>query len=441
MPDSNQPSKSGILKGFVEVNSLQNNAAYSISKIGELSTWGLTYTKDRIESLNINFPGLSLTTFNYTDSIEGRKEPSNILVEEILKIIQLALVYTSINSLPYDIDHFRQSLSADAFNIASNLKIGPLETNGTIQLPIWISWTSLEEENVSVKIWLSDQAFCEQYDLYDIIVVPPLSNVDDFFKTPNQVKSELAALTISQMIDNIQTAKSRNPETYIRTLTFNYVSPVLGQDPIPTNWSVLIYGMHGDNIDSIKEALQNHILSHSTHTREDWELIFPDIFKNTEFVILPRWDQMAIPDLSVQEGIYGSVTVPSEISNFASKNIPFYNVNWTKDNVISIPFPYKCLTLNIVAGPNNVEKNNSFSKIFGDYLPVGTSSLDFNRMVNKTQEWMLLVEKMLIIAENFDQFLTVEEPIRVIVRNNITYLSIYFEEVEYLVAMKGSYVN
>jgi hypothetical protein len=71
---------------------------------------------------------------------------------------------------------------------------------------------------------------------------------------------------------------------------------------------------------------------------------------------------------------------------------------------------------------------------------VSTGSLDFNRMVKKTQDWIILMERMLIIAEDIDNYLTIPDPFRIITRDGKRYLSVYYEQVNFLVAPKGSYV-
>ncbi len=430
-----------ILKGFVEIDSLQDLTPGVTAPLGELSLWSMTYTKDKSEFSHTDFPGYRLTVFNFTDSSGNILTPTEAFVKEISQIVQYAMNYTALNMMPYDVSNFEATMVADAVNNATSLLIGPLYSNNQIALPEWISWNSIAQAGVSVKIWLCDTAFRNQYDLFDITPVAPLSNLDDFFKTPNQVKTALGNVTVSQMMDAIQLAKAGNPETYIRTISFNYISPVLGADPIPTNWSVLIYGLQGDNVDAIKEYLQNYILTNSTHGRADWETIFPDIFKNTEFTILPRWDKMAIEDLAVQTGIYGSITDPKESITYAKNNISYYTQEWIDDNVEVIPFPYRYISLVIVGGPNNTIGSQHFKEIFSDYIPAGTTSLEFNRMVSKTQQWMLYIEQMLLIAENLDSYLTIPDPIRVIKRDGVKCLSLYYEEVEYLVALKDTTPN
>lgn len=424
---------SKILKGFVEIEALQNAAAGIISPIGEMSTWSMTYTKDKNEFSDPAADGYRLTATNYIDTVDGPLIPTQALVNQVIDVVRRVMVYATTTPQPYNLEVYHASLVAALVNSVSGLRFGPLRTNGFIQIFDWLEWDSLTIPDTKVKIWLSDEAFANQYDLFEIVVVPPISNLNDFFLTPNAVRTQIASTTPSQMMDRIQEAKDRNPETYIRSEMFNYVSPILSDAPTPTVWSVLIYGYQGDNIDAIKDALIDYILANSTHTEEEWRAIFPDIFKRTEFVILPRWDIMSIPNMTVQSGLYRSILVPQETIQYAKDNIDFYTQQWIENNVELLPFDYKAIMLEAVNGPNNVESVDSLITIFPDYIPVASTTLDFNRMTQVTQDWLILLERLLLVAENLDSYTTIPNPLRIVKRNNTRYVTAYYNNVNYLV--------
>lgn len=427
-----------ILKGFVQIDSLQSMIPGTISRLGELSIWSLTFTKDKTEFSDPQVPGYRLVATSYLNEQNNRIDPDQNLVEEIIDVVKKVLSYTATHTAPYDVDDFHATVIADLFNSVNRLKFGTLQTTEKATLPEWLEWESLGTPGTMVKIWLSDEAFASQYDLFDIVVIPPFEHLDDFFGLPNDVRAKLSAITASQMMDTIQNAKSRNPETYIRTETFKYVSPRVGDPKTDTNWTVLIYGLQGDNIDAIKDAIIAHVLANSSHTREEWEAIMPDLFKRTEFVLLPRWDKIAIPDLAVQSGIYSAIASPQEVLRHAKSKITFYQPTWidTEDNVKIIPFIYKGLSITVVKGPNNDTFASSLEKLFPDYVALSSSSLDFNRLQLLTQDWILLIDRMLIVAENFESYTTIPEPFRIIYRDNKKYLSAYFNNVNFIMDLR-----
>ena len=423
---------SRILKGFVEIEALQNSEPGLISPIGEMSTWSMTYTKDKNEFTDPAVDGYRLVSTSYIDSVTGPLAPLQSLINQVIDVVRRVVVYATTTPQPYNLEDYHDTITAALFNSVTGLRFGPLRTNGFIQIFDWLEWDSLTEAGTKVKIWLSDESFANQYDLFDIVVVPPIENLDDFFLTPNAVRTRIAAVTPSQMMNRIQDAKDRNPETYIRSEVFNYISPVLSDPPLPTTWSVLIYGFQGDNIDAIKDAIIAYILDNSTHDENDWKAIFPDIFKRTEFVLLPRWDIMSIPNMTVQSGLYRSILDPIETVEYAKAEIDFYPQLWIGENVEIFPFDYKAIMIEAVNGPNNVEAVDSLVTVFPDFIPVSSTTLDFNRMSQETQDWLLLVERMLLVAEDLDNYTTIPSPLRIVKRNNTRYVTAYYNNVNYL---------
>ena len=103
-----------------------------------------------------------------------------------------------------------QDLAADG----SNFDCGNVETDSTRWLPEWVSWKStLDNGDNTIIVWLKDDSFQNQYDDYEIIVVPPVDNLDNFFNSVTQVSQMISALTYDSMIARVQAAKSKQPET------------------------------------------------------------------------------------------------------------------------------------------------------------------------------------------------------------------------------------
>ena len=427
------------LKGFVIIQSLLSNVPGTVSKLGELSTWSTTYTKEKGEYQNIDIPGYRLVSVRSLDTDTGNVEVSTTLADQVIEVVKAAYVYATLHLRPYDNDDFKSTLLADFYNRVSTINFGPMVDNGTLALPEWISWTSVSNNGAAVKIWLSDTAFADQFDEYDITVIPPLAIVDDFFSAPGIVKEKIESRSITQMMELVQEAKGVNPETYIRTLTFNYVSPIVGGQAIPTVWNVLIYGAQGDNIDAIKDAIIEYILANSTHTRAQWEAILPSLFKRTEFIILPRWDIYSVPNLVIQAGLYSSLINPVEAIAFAKAQIDFYTAPHIEQNITILPYHYKAIMLEVINGNTNIEGKEKLSMLFSDYIPVPTTSLDFNRMQEATRLWSILLEEMLIVAEKADAFSSTPRKMRKIYRGEKLYIAALFDNVNYLVAAKGNY--
>lgn len=428
-----------VIKGFVTINQYINNVPGNLSTIGELSTWASTYSREKGEYQFNDIPDYKLITFKSVDSDTNQ----NLSVEatqgkQILNIVKEAVSYAQGHIRPYNGLEFLNHLVTTFFNKVTGLHMGNFVDNGDIALPEWISWTSLEHNGNEIKIWLANQAFLDQYDEYEILVIPPLTNLDELFGPYNTAVTTINSRNAAGLTDLIQNTKGSDPETFIRALEFNYINRQNVSQITTTNWTLLIYGKAGDNVDAIKDAITDYLLANSTHTTEEWITIFPDIFKRTEFVILPRWDKLSIPNLTVNAALYSSILNPAECITFAQAGAPFYAANFVANNTHIVPYDYKAISLLIVNGNDNALGKQSISEMFADYIPVPSTSLDFNRMQLATRDWMILIERLLIAAEDAGEYSTIPIDFRRIKRNGILFITALMDGVNYLVAAKSN---
>lgn len=424
------------VKGFVEIAALVSNEVGVISTLGEMSTYSTTFTKEGGEYDNPDVPGYRLVSVRSYDTTGVEVPIPQDISNQIISFIKSVYAYGISHSQPYDLQNWLDTLGALYNGRVSAINLGPLQQSAVAVycLPEWVSFTSLLGDGAVVKVWLSDNAFQEQFDEYEITVVPPIVPLDTFFSAPGIVKAALDARTKSMMFTQIQDAAGKDPYTMVRYMGFNYTPQ--NSTPVSTDWAVLIYGANGDNIDAIKDAIVEYIINNSTHSRGEWEVILPDLFKRTEFVMIPRWDKMAIPDFSIEQGIYSSLSDPVEIIAAAQKYVPFYDSTYVQNNITVLPHVYRTISILVVNGSSNIDTKKSFSKLFSDYIPVATSSTDFNRQSEFTRTWALKIMDMLLMAETMDENTSVGVSFRKVKRNGQLWLSLIYDNVQYLMMPK-----
>lgn len=430
-----------IVKGFVTVNSLVNNIPGQVSALGELSAWSRTYSKEKGDYHQDDIPGYRLTTFKVLDSVSGVQQTlGGAVAREILQVAASCFTYSSSHIRPFDPIDFKNTLLTNFFQVVTDLQVGDFRDNGTTALPEWLSWKSAGNNNAEIKIWLSDPAFQDQYDEYEIIVIPPVEPVDTLFNAYNLALTEVNARTSTQLSDRIQHVKGINPETYLRLMDFNFLNRNDTAQSNKTTWATLIYGKVGDNPDNNKDAIVEYVLANSTHTKAEWEVILPSIFKRTEFVLLPRWDKISIPNLGNLSSLYSSAINPVEAIAYAKRAINFYTPTFIDNNVTIFPFDYKAVSIVAVNGSTNIAGSEDLFGIYPDYIPVPSTTPDFNRMQVKTRDWMIFLEQLLIVAETATEFTAVPLFARKQNRNNVLYISGMFDNVNYLVAAKSNVI-
>lgn len=449
------------LKGFMSYGSTPDNTRYTVAPLGELSARSATYAKDR-ELFTALTTGTSNTSA--TLSVFSSKKTDGAIVhpetqykDTILDIGAWAYTQAVDGIFTADPEVFRQQLLAEFSATIYAPTVGPMVQQGTMFLPEYVifyinpdsygvTWPAGVDylTKSRIKIWFADAAFQDQYDEFEIVNIPPTTPLDDFFKLYDVIKPQVEARTIPQLMESIRTAIGDNPETLVKSIDFLYHDPLDTTQMFNTSWSFVIYGAAGDNVDAIKEQLITWILANSTHTREEWAVIFPDIFTSTEFIITPLWNQFAVPNRTLEEGVYSPTALIGEASEIAQATA--VGTNYTDEhvrNVMSVVgCPYKSIAFLAVGGPENRDNIKRFNAQWPDYMAVPTSSLDFNRMSPDTQAWIMLLYQLLQTAETMTEFSDLPMGLTRLKRvnaagQNVLYVTASFKNVQYLVVAKS----
>lgn len=464
---SNNPNLADTysLKGFVSVGAFADNDRYETAPLGELSLQSATYARDRAlyatTSEGANATSLELSVFS-----SRTLEDDHYAVPAEYQAVLIAMMQwchtQCINGVfGNNSEQARQAIMSEFDTEIYDAVVGTMISQDGLWLPSSITFHINAEavideeypeelERSRVKLWFADQAFRTEYDEFEIQFLAPIANdsLDNFFLLADIVEDQVKARTLEQTHILIHQIKDNKPETKIRTLVFEYHDPLNITWTLDTNWSFVIYGIAGDNIDSIKEQLSTWILDNSTHTREEWAVIFPDIFTSTEFILTPMWSQMAIPNETLQTGVYSpTVNVNNAITTARRSSTGTSYTQAHIDAVLAVVgCPFKSLALLAVGGPENREGKDRFEEVWPDYISVFTSSLDFNRMQPETQQWVAMLQAMLLTAETMTDFSDLPQspyPMTRLRRTNadnetFMYVVANFQNIQYLVASRQS---
>lgn len=436
-----------VLKAFAVHSQLANNTIGVTAPIGELSTLSQTYARDKGQYHLAELPNVTLVSF--TSALDDTPVTvAQALSDHVLTVVKAVYDYMFARAGgPIYADELLQSLIPQFAASATDFACGAIVPGDVVYGPEWVSWSAANVPGVAtnaIRVWFSDAAFAQQYDDYEIIVVPPTPDLNDFFKTPTEVALALAAQTPSMVMDRIQAAKGGYPETVIRAETFNYIDPFNPTHTIAATWNVLIYGAAGNNIDSVSDALVSDALANSSHTREEWLPLVPDLFRRTEFTLLPMWDQYAIPNRVVEAGIYSPVANLKRATALIKQvlgNAVSYPDAHINDHLTVMAHPFKSLQILSVGSPDNRNSWFELTQVYPDILAVSSTSLDFNRMSPDTKQWLTYLGEMLVAAEEMTRYSSIPMGYTKIVRNGVLYIVRRIGNINYLVVAKSGLVT
>lgn len=435
-----------VFKGFATHSALITNANNTVSKIGELSTQSRTYSKDIAAYQST--PANSISLFAFSSVKDNAYYVINpTLVDHIIEVVNAVYTKTLTTNGPLFADQIANDLTMAFDNKATDFRVGSIVNDAGRFSPESITWKVLNNTDIgndnTVTVWLSDPAFQLQYDEYSITVVPPITPLDNFFdKTGLEIENMMKDLTPTVTMNRIQEAKGNYPESFLQTLMFEYIDPLNPAHIVPTYWSVLIYGQAGNNVDIIKDTLAAYVLANSTHTRDDWIKILPDLFKRTEFLMIPFWKNYSIPNRpGLETGIYSPIASIEKSMNFMKMMAASYGEAHIISHSAVMFNPFRSLSIGVVGNPENKGGKFKISDVFGDYLGVPTTHYDYGRMRQATQDWSLILAEMLQVAENMTASSAVPAGMTKTTRNGVLYLVKQFQNINYLVAAKSTLPN
>lgn len=439
-------------KSFANISAFLSNVPGVNSPIGELTTYGKTFSREVGVYEDGSQPGY--TIYNFSSSNDGNDGPAagKVAVDPTMVTKMIGVINFITNKVTstvgqIDADQLLQALVAYGATVGlDTFTIGDVVQHDQYWCPDWVSFQSQSLTTGSPAtlipnlntLWISISAFAAEYDEYEIVVVPPVDNLDLFFGTGTSVVNMVQAITTPQIISRMQTFAAGNPPTISRDDQYTYYNPLNSGQTVPVDWPVLIYGPAGNNIDAIKDALINYILANSAHSRADWTAIFPDIFKRTEFIIGPHWHKYAIANRTQAAGVYSPIVNYNDGKAFMKLVAPAYDPAFVDTHANVLGCAYDSLVLSMIGSSDNRSALFEIVQVFPDYINVPTSSTDFNRMEQTTQNWAILLNDMLVIAEKMDEHTVVPSGMMKVTRNGILYLVQAFGNIQYLMATKRS---
>ena len=420
---------------FIDIPSMVNNTPGIDSPLGELSTRSKTFTRELGFYSNNTYPDVKLTSFS--SLIDGYKTPVPVIYRDLILQIAQYLYTKSVDGVLTDnTDAARQNLNSAFSAQIEIVSMSAMVSNGTYWLPGGLVFRRLGDDDNLVKVWFSNETFRRQYELYEIVVVPPVDNLDDLHRHRAFVLALLRAITIPDHLRKAQRAADGKPYTYIISNNYDWVDPNDPQIRQPTPWTVLIYGEAGNNADIIRDTLIDYVLDNSEYTREQWEVIYPDLFLPNEYYITPFWDRFSLPNQRLAAGLYSPTSKYREHLNYGTSTFHGVPVEHIRQEMTVSGTTYKGLSFLACSNHKNRDPRKSFDRLWPQYIDITTNSLDFNRIPPDTQNFIRRLIEAFVIADRIDDMVDMPEGMSRVRRGRNDYLTFNYDTMQYLISLK-----
>ena len=431
------------LKAFGQISALIDNTRAVVAPVGELSPMARTYTREKEYLNSAATPGHTLVVFSTKEDGEiVQADP--VLASKLLLINKWAYERALAGVFNPSIESFRTAFIQQFGTQYAIWSIGAMvEATNNVYLPGVINIRDIADDELQYTIWYATEVFEQQFDEYEIKVIPPIDELDAFFLGRTVVKDALAQRTPDETMELIQQAREGYPDTYVQAEMFEWFDPT---DPtnkelrIPTYWSVVIYGIAGRNVDAIKEAIRDHILSNSERPKDDWAAIFPEIFTSTELIFVPLYKNIAIPNRELEAGMYSSTAnaFAAVVELIRMVRGEGYTEEFIEANAEIFGAAHRAISVAVTGGPHNRDGITSFSQRYPDYINVDSTGVDFMRMSPETRRLVLTLAEMVAVAESMVPDSAVPVKFTRLIREGVLYVACTLDRFQLIVVSKYS---
>lgn len=449
-----------IIQGFIKIPELADNTPQAVALFGELSPISLTFTRDlRNFALPAKYPSVEFLSFRTVGpSSEPIAVPAPIselcigIGNWVFKQSQDKLVPTQgekslfIQSLTTEFSKVINSYGLPA--PISAVEVGAIldTTVPGVRMVDYVSFRYNDDTKpYSFKLWFSDSKFQLQYNHFDMVVLPPVGAVDSLNGTTAQVSTLLTSLSKTQIINQINNVTKNAPATTVYPIRLRWHNPLNPLSTLETEWLAVIYGKAGIDNDAVKDGIRSYIATNSGNT--NWTSIYPDLYAESEFIIIPFWDQLSTPDNGYDEGLYRSAINIENLTRIETSKIPAsYNTvtdftTYKNKNLVVAGSTYRALMFYSLGNPNNTGGVFNLLQVFPDYMDLSTSSPDFSRLKLKTQNFIILLNETLHRAREYNESKGVPTGYSLSTKNNREYLGFDYEGMTYYVQTRLGYLK
>lgn len=434
--------------GFYRIPSLANNNVGAVATFGEIDRQRMTYTtEERNFKYTDEYPNVELVTLQVADELSQPVNTGEAIMEKIVAVGEWLYGQHIEGLIPTNSSKaaFYAALEVE-FADLQWLSMGDLERSAenSFYMPTHVEFTYTSGGyEYYVKVWLSAERLQEEYEPYKLYIIPPVDELSQFINNTVTLIGILAANTPDKVLSKYNALRQNNPETLFDSFNLTWHDPEDSESTLVTQWAYIAYGINGTFIDNIKTGIRDYLAGNSDY--EEWDKIFPSLYEETDFTIIPLWGNIAVPETQIDLNLYSSYTAISNLAEIAEEVVPS---SYGTSSVVATHIGnhmelfstfYRGMILGVVANPNNINDTVRMSYLYPDYSSTPTTDPDFERMSPDTQEFVEKLNEGLEIARTLDESDTIGGGFYRTRRSNLVYVTFLHGDFQHMILTRESY--
>ena len=399
MPSTNK------IYGFFNVNDFILNQYNTVSAVGELSPIGYTYNREE----GFYDTAIGKLIIHHKDLIGTQTDDDFIaIVNNDLKLRVDAAVTGLKNAATGDVlatvvNNGLTSVTGDG--TIGTVTLGALVFNN-IDNKNYPSSITFDYTNNGltweVQIWLADTNFLDEYPKFQLEVILPLDNMSILYNDFANAKPIIEGLAPTFFIDRINMLIDF---PYTSTMSFNMLARNKDDYTVTTSVPfVIVYNGNKSKFTSsdILQAIRDKILASTPGIgNTEWMQVFPGWNSFSTYVILPRWDKIAINDNSTSPpSIYQPGIQVFDPLNIVSTYLSEMDTTDIGSYFEYVPVLYKSLGVYIVAAPDAITRKR-FTEAFPDYALICLNDNAFYLISEETRNLIGAMDQLIRLSETY----------------------------------------
>lgn len=435
------------IKAFYRLSSLANNNPGVVATFGEIETQSLTFTTEDRNYKYSTYPNTELVTLQVVDDLQQPVVTTEALMCRI----------TAVGEWLYE-QHIKGTIPADALReqIYASLRVefadlqwismGELvrSAENSFFMPTYVEFIATDSSyEYHVKVWLSNKKLQEEYEPYTLYIIPPVDNLNQFINNTVTVAGILSGFTPKKMLQKYNAIRKDNPETRLDMFDLTWHDPEDSSSRIETSWGYIAYGVGATSLDNIKTGIRDYLAGNSQY--EDWPSVFPSLYEENDFTLVPLWDNISVRETQVDQNLYASYSSIKELTAIAKRSTPTsYGTaasieKHIAENLEIFSTFYRGMMFISIGNPSNLNRLVKLSTLYPDYSSVPVSS-DFERMEEATRTFAERLAICLEAAHTYREGDTVPSGYYRLNRDSKTYIAFLFNNYQYMVMTRDSYM-
>lgn len=436
------------IKAFYRLSSLANNNPGVVATFGEIETQSLTFTTEDRNYKYPTYPNTELVTLQVVDDLQQPVVTTEALMQRI----------TAVGEWLYE-QHIKGTIPADALReqIYASLRVefadlqwismGELvrSAENSFFMPTHVEFIATDSSyEYHVKVWLSNKKLQEEYEPYTLYIIPPVDNLNQFINNTVTVAGILSGFTPKKLLQKYNAIRKDNPETRLDMFDLTWHDPEDSSSRIETSWGYVAYGTGATSLDNIKTGIRDYLAGNSQY--EDWPSIFPSLYEENDFTLVPLWDNISVRETQVDQNLYASYVSIKDLTAIAKRSTPTsYGTaasieKHIAENLEVFSTFYRGMMFISIGNPSNLNRLVKLSALYPDYSSVPVSS-DFERMEEATRTFAERLAVCLETARTYREGDTVPSGYYRLNRNSKTYIAFLFNNYQYMVMTRDSYMT